>query len=491
MRIEDTDRERSTSEAVTQLLAELSWLGLDFDDTPLYQSSRLAEHVEHSKSLVDCGHAYPYKKGEGGEVVLFRIPWNADSFPNIRDCQSASIALHPDVPVRINANGLSYAQVSKKGKPMPTESCLAGFRELEIYDTDRAKIFSLEPVVDEILAGGQTVSLENVSEMTFLRREVYFNDLIKGELSKPLDSMKDLVIVRSDGTPVFHLANVVDDCHQNITHIIRGDDHIENTYRHVLLFQALGAAPPTYAHLPMIINAQGKPYSKRDGDAYLGEFRDNGYLADAVLNYLTLLGWSPGEDLEKMNRGELIERFTLDRVQSSPAQMDINKLQHMNGLYIPELGEADFIQEVRAVVKNEPWGKDVDSNYFSAVARLMQSRTKLYSQAKEWGYFFEEDISFDEKFVRKHLQKPGIAEALLEIGESLRSTPFELPSIEQAIHDVTDKRDIKQGKLNMPLRIALTGVPTGAGIYEIILLLGEETVLRRLNHAITVLCTSG
>ena len=135
--------------------------------------------------------------------------------------------------------------------------------------------------------------------MTFTRREVFYNDIIKGELAKPLDGIKDLVIIRGDGSPIFHLANVCDDILQEVNYIIRGDDHVENTYRHILLYNALGAEIPNYAHMPMIVNQSGKPYSKRDGDAFVGDFRKKGFLPEALFNYLALLGWSPGDDREK------------------------------------------------------------------------------------------------------------------------------------------------------------------------------------------------
>ena len=150
------------------------------------------------------------------------------------------------------------------------------------------------------------------------------------------------MIVRSNGTPVFHLANVLDDIEQGITHVIRGDDHIENTYRHIALYEALGAPVPIFGHLPMIVNAQGKPYSKRDGDAFVGDFQKNGFLGDALFNYLALLGWSPGDDREIMTRAELVEAFELERCQSSAAQVDLKKLSWMNYEYIRQVSELDF-----------------------------------------------------------------------------------------------------------------------------------------------------
>ena len=272
LRIEDTDRERSTPQAIEEVFAELNWLKLDFDEEPLYQSSRLEDHLQIANRLLATGAAYKFAKGEGGEAVLFRIPWSSETFPNIRVRGPMAVDLHTDGTVQIGLDGISFAQISKKEKPVPTQACLAGFRDLELFDRNGQRVFELEPAIEEIISGNKRFSFDSAARMTYLRREVIFTDLIKGELAKPLDSMKDFVIVRNDGTPVFHLANVCDDINQRITHIIRGDDHIENTYRHTLIFQALGAVCPEFAHLPMIVNTQGKPYSKRDGDAYVGEF---------------------------------------------------------------------------------------------------------------------------------------------------------------------------------------------------------------------------
>ena len=484
LRIEDTDRERSTPEAIQQLHSELDWLKLEFDENVLYQSSRINDHLLYANRLLTNGLAYKFAKGEGGEATLFRIPWDDESFPNIRKREIVGVDLHPEFPVELKPDGLSFSQVSKKGKPMPTQACLAGFRNLEVYDADGRCIFELEPVINEVVSGAETFKLDSAVKMTYLRREVVFTDIIKGELAKPLDNMKDVVIVRADGTPVFHLANVCDDIYQEITHIIRGDDHVENTYRHILLFQAIGGRLPRFAHLPMIINAQGKPYSKRDGDAYVGELRDHGYLPDAVFNYLTLLGWSPGNDLEKMSRDQIIDLFSIERIQRSPAQMDPNKLLNMNGLYMAELPEKDFIRRASETVKQETWGADADDATIEKIARLMHSRTKVYAQIKDWSYFFVDDLDYDKKDIEKHLKRPGIKEALIDLKDRLAPLEFSEESVEEAIHATTDRYVIKRGKLNLPLRIAVTGTKTGAGIYEIICVLGKERVLRRLIYVI-------
>ena len=396
LRIEDTDRERSTPEAVKTVLDALAWLGITYDETPLYQSTQHAKHIEAAESLLRSGHAYREDKGGTGqgECVVFRMP-----------------------------------------------------------GTDMA-----------------------------------FHDEIKGDLKKAAADMKDFVIVRSDGTPVFHLANVVDDVTMGITHIIRGDDHVENTYRHVALFQALGASAPKYAHLPMIVNAQGKPYSKRDGAAYVGDFRDKAYLAEALFNYLTLLGWSPGDDREKMTRQELIEAFTIERVKSGPAQMDLRKLVHLNGLYVAELPLADFASGVREHLRACEWARSLDDAYFLKVCALLQSRTPLYSSAEGWKYFFVDPPEYDEKAVSKILKKDGVRAVLSQTRERLVSGDFGEGAIQQAIRETEAGAGWGEGKLNQPIRVAVTGVSIGAGIYETMAVLGRERSLARLEYAIAHLC---
>ncbi|MBN2301591.1 MAG: glutamate--tRNA ligase [Lentisphaerae bacterium] len=396
LRIEDTDRERHTKEAVDALFDVMNWLGLDYDEEPVFQSARRDAHLAAADRLLTEGKAYKEDKGNTGkgECIIFRMP----------------------------------------------------------------------------------------------NEDVVFNDEIKGELAKKAKDLQDFVIVRSDGAPVFHLANIVDDIDMKITHVIRGDDHVENTFRHVLIYKALGIKPPKYAHLPMIINQQGKPYSKRDGDCFVGEFRAKGFLADALFNYLAFLGWSPGGDREKLSRQELMELFSLDRVKSSPAQMDLKKLTHLNGQYVAELPANDFIAAAGRVVENYEWATGVDKDYFAKVCRLMQTRTHVYSFVKDWKYFFSDDIEYEEKPVRKMLKKPGMKTTLAVLRGKLDNIGFSEESIEETIRAVEKESNISEGKLNQPVRIAVTGMSTGAGLYETMALIGKARCLVRLGYAIDHLC---
>jgi glutamyl-tRNA synthetase len=394
LRVEDTDRERSTPEAVRAVLDAMAWLGLNVDAEPLYQSARREAHVAAANDLLARGLAYKEDKGGTGkgEAVLFRMP----------------------------------------------------------------------------------------------SEDVTFQDEIKGVLRKEAKDLKDFVIVRSDGSPVFHLGNVVDDIHMGITHVIRGDDHVENTYRHVALYRALGAPVPKFAHLPMIVNAQGKPYSKRDGAAFVGEFRDQGYLADALFNYLALLGWSPGDDREVLTREELVAAFGLDRVMSSPAQMDANKLKWMNGEHLRRLPLVERVAGCRAdLAAHGLWQEGMDEDYLVRVVEAMAERLKFYTDmSAQAGFFFTEEYPFDEKIVQKRLRKPGIVDGLVALQAAWGVlASFTEPALEQTLQAVAAAQGANPADYIHATRAAVSGIGVGPGLYVMLVALGRERVQRRLTRA--------
>ncbi len=505
LRIEDTDKERSTQTAINKLLDCMTWLGLDYDEDIYYQSRHEAEHQAAALQLVKEGKAY-YKPVPDGDKspIMFRIPWGVDKCSSIRPVGEVEYSVHAAVPVEIDCTGIKFAQIGKKGKPVEFLGCLAGFRELKVFDKDNNVVFELDKHIEEILLENESFKLENCATISFMRHEIYYNDLIKGELAKPLDTIKDLVIARSDGSPVFHLANVCDDAAQGVTHIIRGDDHVENTYRHILLFHALGYDIPEYAHMPMIVNKAGKPYSKRDGDAFVGDFISKGFLSEALFNYLSLLGWSPGDDREKMTKQEMIESFTLDRVKSSPAQFDFTKLLNMNGMYMAELSPLNFLQTVYDEAVKQGWGDSITSTVlFEDVAKLLQSRTKLFAQVEGWKYFFFDDsplfngsteqivdvsspaFGYDMKSLKKALNKEEVNKGLELLCESLAITQnFNYDTITNLISEAEQSVGLQQGKLNQGLRISLTGKTSGAGLHETIEILGQERVELRLRNVL-------
>ncbi|MFO1489542.1 MAG: glutamate--tRNA ligase family protein [Kiritimatiellia bacterium] len=338
LRLEDTDRERSTPEAVQTVFEAMRWLGLDHDGEPVYQSRTLDRHLAAAEMLLSKGLAYREDIGNTGkgECVVFRMPG----------------------------------------------------------------------------------------------RDIRFTDRVKGVLTKKAGDMKDLVIVRSNGTPVFHLANVVDDIDMGVTHVIRGDDHVENTFRHVPLFEALGAEAPVYAHLPMIVNAQGKPYSKRDGDAYVGDYRDHGYLPETLFNYLALLGWSPGDGREVMSRTEMIEAFDFHGVQSSPAQLDARKLEWMNQQHLLRIPTPDYRAQALAHLKAS--GVDLSAQpagYAEAVTDLLRERVKFLRELPAASAcFFRDDYPVEARAAAKTLGREGAREQLA----ALHQAPLSLPDFSPA-----------------------------------------------------------
>lgn len=482
LRVEDTDRERSTPEAIDGLMEVLDWLELQPDEEPLFQSTRLDAHLSAAESLIAQGHAYRHARGPGETpAVFFRLPLDGAMYGSfLRTFGEVDLPLSPGETFRVDHTGFSFVGVSRKGKPDPAACALAGMADARVYGKDNQLLFSLGVEMPGVLEDGKVFESTEATRVVFTRREIVFQDLVKGELAKPLDSMKDLVIVRGDGNPVFHLANVCDDTHQGVTHVVRGDDHVENTYRHIPMFLALGAVPPAYAHLPMIVNEQGKPYSKRDGDAYVGDFRSNGYLPEALFNYLALLGWSPGDDREKMNRDDLIAAFTLERVQRAPAQMDLRKCANLNGLYLRELPEDLYLADIRDLLSRRDWAANLDDTRLVAVARLMRPRLQTYAEVDGWRFFADNGFEREPGALKRGMGKAWQREALTRVASLLE----EGQTLGTAREAVSEALELDDTKLNLPLRVALTGQAGGPELAEVIDLLDPDSLAPRLRASL-------
>jgi glutamyl-tRNA synthetase len=279
---------------------------------------------------------------------------------------------------------------------------------------------------------------------------------------------------------------VLDDIEQNVTHVIRGDDHIENTYRHIALYQALGADVPKFAHLPMIVNAQGKPYSKRDGDAFVGDFQEKGFIGDALFNYLALLGWSPGDDREVMTRDEMVAAFDLARCQSSPAQVDLRKLAWMNGEYMLKLPVEEFEATCFQCLEKARIG--VEPEYAKAVFGLVRERVKTVDDIVPMvGYFFTEAFAYDEKAVSKKLQKDGVFQTLEKVKEIFQSLEtFDEAGTDKAIHGFIEESGISFGAVMAPLRLAVSGIQSGPELFPMLGVLGRERVLKRIDRTMAL-----
>lgn len=393
LRVEDTDLERSTPEAIQALLECMQWLGLDYDEEAFYQTKNKPRHMEAVEKLIASGHAYKCERtsrdGKTGEVVMFK---------------------------------------------MPTEGVIE------------------------------------------------FDDIVKGKMSKKAEDIQDFAIVRSDGSPIFHIANVVDDIDQGVTHIIRGDDHVENTFKHICMFKALGAPVPKYGHLSMIVNQQGKPYSKRDGAAFVGEFRDQGYLPDALFNYLLLLGWNPGDEREVLAKSEMIELFDLAKVHVTAAKFDMKKLQWMNGEYIKRMPKDVFTSELISRV-NEA-GMTIPEGYdLSYLVDQLQIRTKFLNDIPgACKCFFSDDFEMDEKAVDKRLKKDGVKAILIDLVERFKAAPeWNAIALENLVKELSQGNGM--GPWVHPIRVAVSGRGEGIGLFEMLQLLGRDKTLERLMNA--------
>ena len=313
---------------------------------------------------------------------------------------------------------------------------------------------------------------------------IEFDDIVKGHMAKKAEDIPDFAIVRSDGSPIFHLANVVDDIDQRVTHIIRGDDHVENTFKHICLFRALGAPIPKYGHLSMIVNQQGKPYSKRDGAAFVGEYREQGYLPEALFNYLLLLGWNPGDDREVLTREEMIRLFELEKVHVTAAMFDPKKLAWMNGEYVKMIPPADFQAEMRRRVAAAGLADGGhDAAWWDYLAAQIQPRTKVLNDLDtSLTCFFTDDYPMDAKAVEKRLKKPGVKATLLDLVTrfgAVAAADWTAPNLEALVKGLSQGGGM--GPWVHPIRVAVSGRGEGIGLFEMLQLLGKERTLVRLG----------
>ncbi len=405
LRIEDTDKERSTPENVEQIIDALRWLELDWDEGPVFQSASEARHREAVESLLASGRAY-----RSGATAADVAAWKA------------------------------------------THGDERGFRG--------------EPEQD----GAVRLRVPEDGDTAF-------EDLVLGEVRSPNSSMDDLVIARADGTPLYNLAVAVDDLDLAITEVIRGNDHLTNTAKQLLIIEALGAKPPRYGHLPLLHGPDGKKLSKRHGAASVQELRAAGYLPAAVRNYLALLGWGAGDDETILSTEELVERFEIGAVQRNPAQFDERKLRWLNGRYMRELSLAELTAELERFYGRTGLGP---------AAQI--SAEKLQTLADFWplcGFIF--DGPADDPAARERwLGAEGLA-ALAAARDALAATEaFDVPSIEDALTAVVERLGCKPRDVYQPLRVALAGRPVSPGIFETVAVLGRETTLARIDVALNL-----
>ncbi len=422
LRVEDTDRERSTPESIQAIMDGMAWLGLDYDEGPFFQTERMDRYREVIQQLLDNGHAYR--------------------------CYCTKARL----------DKLREAQVVHKQKPRYDGHCRNG------SDCDPS-----QPHV---------IRFKNPHEGA-----ITFDDLIRGPITVANAELDDLIIARTDGMPTYNLTVVVDDWDMQITHVIRGDDHINNTPRQINILQALGAKLPLYAHVPMILGGDGKRLSKRHGAVSVLQYKTDGYLPEALLNYLLRLGWSHG-DQEIFSCDEMVELFNLDSVNRSAAAFNEDKLQWVNQQYLktqdPKNLVKPFSEQLDALNIDYRAGPDL-----AAVTAIQAERCKtLKEMAEKSRYFFEEFDAYDEKAFKKNMT-PAIKPALeIVLQKIIALEAWDKAQLHQIIIDVAESQDLKLGKLAQPIRIAVTGGSVSPPLDSTIYLLGREVVLARLKRAL-------
>ena len=340
--------------------------------------------------------------------------------------------------------------------------------------------------VRELQDKGLAYESEGAIKFKMPREPVLIPDLVVGNVTRELTDREaadpDFVIVRSDGQPVFHLVNVVDDLDMKITHVIRGEDHLSNTAKHIALFRAFGAEPPRYAHLPLILNPDGAKMSKRDQGASLRSYIEEGSVPEAVVNYLCLLGWSPKENREKMTVGEIIRLFDLPQILRHNARFDLNKLRWLDAEYIREMGEERFGElGAQALARAGLPVQAYPAEYVRAALATCRGKIKRFGDLAAYaGFYFAEELRMDPAAAAKEFA-PENRERLRKLCEALSRLPeFNAAAIEQALKAVAAELGVKAGILVHPTRLACTGAAAGPSLYHLIEVLGRERVLKRL-----------
>jgi glutamyl-tRNA synthetase len=431
LRIEDTDKLRSKQEFTDQICDSIKWLGLDWDEEIVFQSSRTTIYKKAIKKLLETGKAYR----------CF--------------CSKEKIAEERSQAEKLGG-GYFYSgtcrNLDKKGIQNNIENNIPFSVRISIPD-------------------GHTE----------------FEDKIYGNIRVNNKEIDDFIIARTDGSPVYNLVVAIDDNDMGITHIIRGEDHISNTPKQLIIYKALNLAIPKFAHLPMILGPDKKRLSKRHGATGVQEYRDNGYLSDALVNYLSLLGWNPGTEQEIFSPDDLIKQFSIDRVQKKSAVFDEKKLQWMSGQHIYQKSAQELLTGIRD--NDSDWRKSEDENYVCKVIDLMKERVKSLRNMQDMtSYFFEDPKEYDERAMRKKWKDNSVNELLTKFIDSLdKIESWDTENLEIVLRDLSEIENISAGKIIHPTRLALSGTGSGPSLFDMMELLGKEVCLRRLQKAITVL----
>ena len=423
LRIEDTDKERSTNESVQAILEGMAWMGLDYDEGPIYQSDRLERYKEVIDQLLDAGQAY-------------RCYCTREELDKVREEQ--------------RAQGI---------KPRYNRHCR------DQHNPERPDVESV-------------IRFKNP-----LEGSVQFDDAIRGQIVISNEELDDLVITRANGTPTYNFAVVVDDIDMGITHVIRGDDHVNNTPRQINIFRVLGAALPIFVHVPMIVGGDGQRLSKRHGAVSVLQYRDEGFLPEAMQNYLVRLGWSSG-DQEIFSLDEMISSFDIQDVNRAASAFDIDKLKWLNQHYIKVSDSAQLVSLLSDRLKDR--GIDVSSGppVDDVVSALRERAQTLDEMADKSEYFFSEFEDYDVNAAQKHL-RPVARDMLADVRSRLSVVePWSAELIHAQVMATVEDYDAKLGKLAQPLRVAVSGTAATPPIDETLLLVGKARTVDRIDRAL-------
>ena len=435
LRIEDTDKARSTDESTRAIFEGLRWLGLDWDEEVVYQGAQVARHQRDAHALVASGHAY-------------------------RDFTTAA-----------TLEGLR-AEASARKEAFKFDRRIAELSPAEL----EAKLTAGEPYAIRFRVPGGSTG---------------WDDLVHEHIEFPNKDIDDFIILRSDGSPVYNHAVVSDDIAMGITLVMRGDDHISNTPKQILLYQALGAPLPQFAHLPMIHGTDGKKLSKRHGATAVGDYQHLGILPSAMANFLALLGWSPGQDIEVMMRDEMIARFDEHKLLKKAAVFDPKKLEWMNGQHLSKLPLDEVLPRVVPALVAAGLTTDADvaarAPWFRTLLDLLRVRARTIDDlVRQATPFLRDAIEYDADAVAKQwADRPATRDLLDAAAGVLAPLPEWTPAaMEGATRTLAEVRGVSAGKIFQPMRVALTGLGVSPGIFEVLELLGKERALARLHAAV-------
>jgi glutamyl-tRNA synthetase len=441
LRIEDTDKARSTDESTRAIFEGLEWLGLNWDEEVVHQGANLARHQADAKKLLDSGAAY-------------------NCF-----CTPAELEQR-------------RAEASAR-------------KETFKYDR-RCDRLPSDEVSRRVAAGEPHVIRVRVPE-----GEIEWNDLVHDRIAFPGKDIDDFVVLRSDGTPIYNMAVVSDDIAMRVNVVMRGDDHISNTPKQILIYRALGAELPVFAHLPMIHALDGKKLSKRHGATAVGDYRHLGLLPGAMLNFLALLGWSPGGDREVMTLDEMVQLFSVDGLQKKAAIFDPKKLEWMNGQHLSMIAIEELEPRVTPAIiaagLADAATLKTRREWYFALLDLLRVRARTIDDiVRQAGPYFLPEIEYAAEAVAKYWKNPREASGILQATRDVLSgaPAWEPEALESSLRSLAEARGMSASKVFQPLRVALTGLTVSPGIFEMVMIMGRPLVLKRIDNALGALADS-